>query len=163
MGRNMRLLYVALVSMAILIGCTKKTKEIPPAKTPVQRVGQVEHIIEDAPDDKRYKRLAGLSFIPAAPLDNKKPIYPPSLLSKRLPPLQVSVTIIVDDQGVVTNITPAKNDGVPQEFVDAAVEAISTWGFAPLERFDGDKYEPLPYTETYTFLFRQVDGKPTVK
>ena len=123
----------------------------------------MEHVIEPVSDDKRYKRIAGLTFIPAAPLDNKKPVYPPSLLSRRLPPISVSVAIIVNSQGDVTSIKPINNQGVPQEFIDVTVETVSTWSFAPLEQFDGEKYEQLPYSETYTFRFTQIDGKPAVE
>ena len=152
-------LFVILAS----VGCTKKVKPAPSQDLQIVRTGQVDHVVENVPDDERYKRLPGMTYIPAAPLDNKKPIYPPSLLDRRLPPIKVSVAIIVDDQGVVTSINPTNNDGIPQEFVDATVEAIKTWGFAPLEKYDGDKYEQLPYSETYTFEFKQIDGVPVVE
>ena len=151
------------VLFAALSGCSKHTKLALPPDSTAQRIGQVEHVIAPVDDDKRYKPIVGMTFVPAAPLDNRKPIYPASLLSKRLSPVSVSVEIIVDAQGAVTSVKPVNNEGVPQEFIDETVGAVGTWAFAPLEQFDGEKYEPLPYSETYVFEFTQIDGQPVVK
>ena len=153
-------LFSLLMALIVSACATSKTKLAAP-QTALK--GDVQYVVDYVPEDSRYKLLEGITFGLAAPLDNQKPVYPAKLLSRRLPPVTVSVKIVVDARGDVTSVTPLNADAVPHEFVEATVATVSKWAFAPLEKFDGHVYEKLPFSETYKFVFSQKDGKASVE
>jgi hypothetical protein len=52
---------------------------------------------------------------------------------------------------------------VERGFGAAVLAVVPDWTFMPLLRVTGDKIEPLPFTQDYRFVFRQVNGRAVVE
>ena len=55
------------------------------------------------------------------------------------------------------------NAGGEPAFADAVVVAVRGWTFFPLKRVTGRVVEPLPFTQDYRFVFRQLNGRAVVE
>lgn len=142
-------------------GCASKPVAQPPAP---QRTGEVLESTIESPDGGRYPLEFGVSYEqPVALGDHPLPAYPADQLSKRLPPQQVDVRVIVASDGTVVRVEPLTP---PEEhlrpFVDATVAALSRWEFSPLRRIEDHQYRELPFHQDYRFTFTQKDGRPQV-
>jgi hypothetical protein len=109
------------------------------------------------------------------------PIYPPQLLAARLAPVLVCVEVDIGADGSVGAARPRLDTGcvdkpVRQEFVGAAVAAVSQWTYAPalLCKAPDASLEdpcvhpqvvetPTPVRLSYAFRFTQMDGEPQVE
>lgn len=156
---------IAYVVLMAITACSKPLQRPATPPEPASRThGQVEHVVQAVPENQRYARLPGVTFKQAAArCDNAKPAYPAALLVQRLEPVSVSALLIVDVEGNVADVRPLYSEGVPDAFTQATVDAMKAWCFTPLERIVDGKAERLPYSDTYTFEFRQIDGKPVVE
>ncbi|PJK15213.1 hypothetical protein CO613_02305 [Lysobacteraceae bacterium NML07-0707] len=157
----MRSVVSALLLLIMVCGCASRKPLVTTAKAQGwQAEGQVWQQVEQAPQDARYP-IAGVHFEPLiADAENTSPKYPEHLLAARLPPLSVTVRVIVDTEGAVSHVLPEMEDkAVPQAFVDAVVEAVGRWRFSPLIRWQDGKAEALPWSEKMTFEFRQINGR----
>lgn len=125
--------------------------------------GAVKAEIVAVPESSRYQPSPGVSFVspePAPP--NAVPSYPPSLLIKRLEPVEVIARVVVNEKGSVDTATVIHNSSQEPAFADATLAAVKTWTFSPLKRVQGLVVDPLPFTQEYRFTFKQVDGRAVV-
>ena len=156
---------VAVVGLlSTLVGCASQ----PPAPQPREGYaadGAVSaEIVETDNADARYQPVAGSSYLDPLPLrDNAKPEYPPALLGQRLPPVTVVVRLIVDGAGKVADARVIENAGGAPAFGEAVLVAVRGWSFHPLKRVTGRVVEPLPFTQDYRFVFRQINGRAVVE
>jgi len=125
---------------------------------------------------KHYRIAPSQTFIAPDPRpDNPPPAYPPDLVARGLPPVEVTALLIVDAQGRVREVRIAGEDadGPTQKRFDAAVRAAALhWRFAPFRIADwvtdanGDERRvdstPKPFSQAYRFRFEVHDGKPQV-
>ena len=121
-------------------------------------------IVDSADAEARYQPVPGSSYLSPLPLrDNAKPEYPSALLDRRLPPATVVVRLIVDGAGKVADARVIDNVGGESAFAEAVLVAVRGWTFFPLKRVTGRVVEPLPFTQDYRFVFRQVNGRAVVE
>lgn len=124
-------------------------------------------------DIKHYQLALGQVAIGAVPRENPAPLYPASLLDRRLPPHEVEARLIVDETGKVTEVRiadEAQADADTRLFDDAVRAAAMRWVFAPLHvsqwasDADGNTHEvnaeERPFSVDYVFRFAWKDGKP---
>lgn len=147
-----------------VVGCASR----PPASQPREGYaadGAVSAEIADSADaDARYQPMPGSSYLDPLPLrDNAKPEYPPALLAQKLPPATVVVRLIVDGAGKVADARIIENAGGAPAFGEAVLAAVRGWSFHPLKRVTGRVVEPLPFTQDYRFVFRQLNGRAVVE
>ena len=76
--------------------------------------------------------------------------------------MSVTVRVVVDDAGLVSDATVTGGESVQPEFADAAVSAVRSWRFDPLRRITEGKVEALPFSDQFTFVFTQVNGRAVV-
>ncbi len=151
-----------LLALLCLPACSRQQR---PANVPeplgFRADGQVEQRPAATGEEGRYPLLVGIRFDHAEALaDNPSPVYPPELLALRLPPVEVPILMVVDAQGQVVRVTPLQEaEGVSPLFFEAVRSALLQWRFSPLVRWQGEKAEPLPWSERTIFVFRQVNGR----
>lgn len=154
--------YIFLLLLLLMVCACAGRKPLAPAMRAQgwQAEGQVRQSVEESPQDGRYP-IVGVRFEPlVADAENASPSYPEHLLSARLPPVTVTVRVIVDSEGAVSHVLPEMaDDSVPQAFIDAVVDAVQRWRFSPLIRWQDGKAEALPWSEKMTFEFRQINGR----
>jgi len=131
---------------------------------------------------ERYTPEPGVTYDqPVAFPDNPRPVYPPSLLPRALAPVVVTVKIIVNAEGLVSDVVPTDPvEGADTAlFVDSVRAALMLWKFFPLVKvvkggpktvvtvgdvettYDGQASR-MPFSRTYRFTFSQVSGVPSV-
>ncbi|MDO4708652.1 MAG: hypothetical protein Q4B94_02340 [Pseudomonadota bacterium] len=150
-----------LLLLVMVCGCASRKPLVTTAGAQGwQADGQVRQSVQQSPGDARYP-IAGVRFEPLiADAENTSPRYPGHLLAARLPPVSVTVRVIVDTEGAVSHVLPEMGEeAVPQAFIDAVVEAVGRWRFSPLIRWQDGKAEALPWSEKMTFEFRQINGR----
>jgi len=126
--------------------------------------GAVSGEIVDVASERRYQPAPGSSYLqPSAMRTNAAPVYPPALLDRRLPAAAVVVRIVVGGDGRVESASLLENSAGEPAFADAVLAAVKNWSFAPLLRVTGDKAERLPFSQSYRFVFRQVNGRAVVE
>ncbi|HEY5802569.1 MAG TPA: hypothetical protein VIT90_02590 [Lysobacter sp.] len=122
------------------------------------------------------------------PLDdsaNAAPVYPDSLLARRLPAQVVCMRVSVGRDGGVSSSAPLVQapecpgpDEVDAAFFGAASQAVAGWRFDPALRCvfpdartkentiascGGFQEVPVPVSLTYRFVFEQKDGRGSVR
>lgn len=166
----------------VLAGCasTPPTQtESPPDSTSLR--GEVSGApIEPAVED-RYQGKADVRFDQPFPFpENAVPSYPEALLAARLPPITLTVRLIISEAGTVSKISPLTAVAPEQEaFLASLQTTLLSWQFLPLVeisegpgqtmitahginyRYDGQA-KALPFHQDYAFVFRQQDGKGSV-
>ena len=170
------------IALAFLSSCAMPPHQVDVGVSDTaQAQGDVTGEALAAPLDERYAVAPGTRFEqPTAYPENPMPIYPEALLAARLPPVQITVRVIVDEQGKVTRVTPLQT--VPAEhdaFIASVRNAVAGWKFLPLvrvteapgttdirigdvtARYDGQALA-LPFHQVYSFTFRQLHGRPSV-
>ena len=161
----------------VLVACATQQA----LKVVVPRAGDVAMSVVTTPAEQSYSNTGDAQWdLPVPFEENGTPVYPPELLSANLPPMTVSVRIIVDEHGsVVDSMALAAPPDYPQFF--AAVQgAVHEWKFWPLVKwqavagtrtdieFNGwvRTYEgtatALPFHRDYDITFTQKDGKGVV-
>jgi TonB family protein len=73
------------------------------------------------------------------------------------------VKVIVDDKGMVTEASVTGSDTLQSEFDAAVLSAVRRWRFEPLRRASDGNVEALPFSQSYRFVFRQVNGSAVVE
>lgn len=117
-----------------------------------------------APPEARYEVVEDVDYLlPQPSVLNAMPDYPPQLLEKNLAPVQMTVRLVVDAQGLVERAEILESTTSEEAFSEAVLESVKTWTFSPLTRVKSMVAEPLPYTQGYRFTFRQVDGRAIVE
>lgn len=108
------------------------------------------------------------------PLFQPSPIYPPSVLSAHLPPVEVRASLAVDGDGRVSTVAfPAPTASASDDvFVQAVRDAVARWTFEPLrvDHWAADAYGNAhdagstaePFRVDYLFRFVWQDGRPQV-
>ena len=109
------------------------------------------------------------------------PIYPPTLLTARLEPVELCIESDIGPEGAVIAARQRLDSGcagapVREEFVRASLEAVRNWRFAPALLCiapDADSDDPCTHPQvtkrptavrlSYAFRFSQRDGKPLVE
>lgn len=172
---------IAALALA-LAACTSAPSRQHRVHTGVANQGAVRGELIEAKAQDRYALEQGVSYEqPAAFPDNPKPIYPPSLLPKALPPVTVSVQIIVNAEGAVSEVRSVERATGADDalFFNSVRTALLQWKFFPLVKVVeggpdtvitvGDvsttyqgQASRLPFSQTYRFVFSQVAGVPSV-
>lgn len=162
-----------LLLAAVMGGCTPPR----PAPPPPRAQARVQY---RAVPDKHLKHYdiapSQTSIAPDPRPDNPAPAYPPDLVSRGLPPVEVRALLVVDATGRVRQVRIAgeASDGPLQRRFDAAVRAATLrWRFAPFRIANwvtdasGGEHrvssDPKPFSQTYAFRFEVHDGKPRVR
>ena len=123
-------------------------------------------------------------FVGPRPFESPLPKYPESVLSEQLPPITVTLRILVDSDGTVREVIDSPlEDSTMHAFVadfrDAAASAVRTWRFAPAQLrtlipgkdLDGDGQSDYRVISDHTalrtyldirFTFSLVDGRGEV-
>jgi len=153
-----------------LAGCAS-TPTTGPAKPTTE--GDTSYHAVAKGDLQHYQLALGQVASGATPLEHPAPVYPPSLLDRRLPPQEVQARLIVDEAGKVIEVRIADEAQASPEtrLFDAAVrDAALQWVFAPLHvsqwaaDANGDTHEvgseERPFSMDYVFRFAWKDGKP---
>jgi TonB family protein len=155
-----------LVLAALLTHMGAGCKSVPkksPTRIDYTSDGNVSAQRLHAPANESYATDSTTTYAGSNPAkDNAVPQYPAGLLSNRLPPVSVSVRVIVDASGAVTDAFVAEGDSVPSEFARAVLTAVRSWRFEPLKRMSEGITETLPFSQQYRFVFTQVNGRPVV-
>ena len=149
--------------------------------TEVTMQGEVSGAAVEPAFADRYVKKTGVRYEqPTAFPENPMPVYPQALLAARLPPVQLKVRLVIDEQGRVkqtnalTELTEAR-----QSFMASIQLAVQSWKFLPLVQISESeettmmtvgefttaypgKAIALPFHQDYVFVFQQVDGKPSV-
>lgn len=168
---------LCLVAMSLaLVSCATD----PDKTVGSQQTGDVQARIVDTPSAERYEETDNVVYLPPVPAaDNPMPEYPAALLPLRLPPTRISVRLIVNAEGVVTDVQSLHTDNPAglAAFLAGVREACRRWRFTPMIQgvLDSEKQadgsivlarnateKPLPFHLDYAFLFSQHDGRPTV-
>ena len=111
----------------------------------------------------QYPEIPGATYLKIVPApENAMPIYPEQLLAKRMPPVAIAVTTVVNANGSVESAEIEGSDGEDPLFEQATLTAIRAWHFTPLRRVRAGKTELLPTTEHFIFIFSQINGKAVV-
>ena len=153
-----------VVLLSAVVGCASQPAAPPPREGYAADGAVSAEIVETADADARYQPMPGSSYLSPLPVrDNAKPEYPPALLDRRLPPAEVVVRLIVDGAGKVADARIIENAGGEPAFAEAVLVAVRGWTFFPLKRVTGRVVEPLPFTQEYRFVFRQVNGRAVVE
>ena len=153
-----------VVLLSAVAGCASQPAAPPPREGYAADGAVSAEIVETADADARYQPMPGSSYLSPLPVrDNAKPEYPPALLDRRLPPAEVVVRLIVDGAGKVADARIIENAGGEPAFAEAVLVAVRGWTFFPLKRVTGRVVEPLPFTQEYRFVFRQVNGRAVVE
>lgn len=162
-----------LVVSIVLTGCAS----VPPP-TPAPAPGtDVRYHAVDNKDSKHYVLTPSETAVsPSVGGDNHPPVYPPALVARRLPPVNVRAKLIVDDKGTVTDVRFAdanQADADRRIFEQAVRTATLQWTFVPMliqhwkEMPDGGQKvvqsDPMPFSQDYVFNFALVNGKPVVE
>ena len=152
-----------VVLLSAVAGCASQPAA-PPREGYAADGAVSAEIVETADADARYQPMPGSSYLSPLPVrGNAKPEYPPALLDRRLPPAEVVVRLIVDGAGKVADARIMENAGGEPAFAEAVLVAVRGWTFFPLKRVTGRVVEPLPFTQDYRFVFRQVNGRAVVE
>ncbi len=169
---------IACFMCAALFACASA----PPKQTMSKLQGSVDVHELKAAESERYDHAGHVDYIqPLAYPENVSPAYPPDLLARRLPPIIVTVRLIVDTNGAVTEVRPLDAIEAPEQdrFFGAISAACRQWKFSALIRLDLDagpttviedgesvvysgQPKALPFHRDYAFGFSQRDGKPQV-
>lgn len=153
-----------VVLLSAVAGCASQPAAPPPREGYAADGAVSAEIVETADADARYQPMPGSSYLSPLPVrGNAKPEYPPALLDRRLPPAEVVVRLIVDGAGKVADARIIENSGGEPAFAEAVLVAVRGWTFFPLKRVTGRVVEPLPFTQDYRFVFRQVNGRAVVE
>ncbi len=146
----------------------------------------VTDITRFAPADARIVLAENESFLVAIDDDaNAPPTYPDALLSRRLPPRTVCMSVGIGEDGGVMSSAPISQppecpggDAVEPEFFAAAAQAIKAWRYDPALRCvfpnqkakadanancSGGQEIPQAVSLAYRFVFEQKDGRGTVR
>lgn len=167
------------ITLSILVACSS----LRPGAKPSATQGDVSAQKLTAPDSERYEHLTNVEYIQTlAYPENVAPVYPVALLARRLPPMTVTVRLVVGANGTVAGVelldetTTSERD----HLFEAVREACLLWKFSPLIRLDLDagptvvtddggtttykgRPTPLPFHLDYAFSFSQHDGRPQIE
>lgn len=162
---NHRARTVLLVGLlGVLDVACKSAPKRPETRSVYASDGNVSAQPLQASSSERYPRESDATYaLPYPAAENAVPQYPAGLLSSRLPPVNVQASLVVDGDGAVTDATIIEGDSVPPEFAQSVLVAVRSWRFSPLKRRKEGKVEALPFSQQYTFTFRQVNGRAVVE
>jgi len=164
-----------LAGLFTLVGCVQPTK--PGSAPPQTNVRYSAHVDPGTP---RYEEKENEVSNRPLPLEHPPPAYPQAAMALGLPRVEVSVKIVIDAEGKVSDvrIVPPENTTVhPPVFDEAVREALSRWRFIPLtftswEDVKDDRgnvvdarqvrSERRPFSLDYDFFFELQNGKPVV-
>ena len=122
-----------VVLLSAVAGCASQPIAPPPRDGYAAEGAVSAEIVDSAGADARYQPMPGSSYLDPLPLrDNATPEYPPALLDRRLPPVEVVVRLIVDGAGKVADARIIENAGGEPAFAEAVRVAVRGWTFYPL-------------------------------
>ena len=150
---------LALLAM-LLVGCTQAPTR-PPAPLPTGDASWKAVVPEGT---ARYQLAMGEVSSGAAPDHRVNPVYPPSLLMRCPPPVEVRALLIVNAAGKVDDVRVEEPDDAGRRpYIDAVKIAAMEWSFLPLkvERWAADANgeshvvdsETRPFSLAYDFRF----------
>jgi hypothetical protein len=164
---------IAMSVCFVLCGCAGPTRRSGPET-------QVAYKAVDAPDGARYElREQENSTIPAATAATP-PVYPPTMIARKIDHVGVRAKLIVDTEGNVSEVRfeqPQGSTWHAEAFDDAVRTAVLGWRFAPLRIQEWEdvlddegnvadsrmvKDEAKPFSLDYEFSFDLRDGSPVV-
>ena len=155
-------------AVTVLAGCATA---IAPARPSPQGDTSYRAVAKDGM--QHYQLAMGQISTGAVPSAHSAPVYPPSLLSSGLPPVEVEALLIVSAEGKVDEVRiadEAQADAQGRLFADAVRKAALQWTFEPLlftrwaADANGNEHkvdsEARPFSAAYVFRFAWKDGKP---
>ncbi|NII10868.1 energy transducer TonB [Oleiagrimonas sp. C23AA] len=165
-----------MAAVLALAGCQHAVKPTPPPP-PAPKPNVSYEAVKSPQGVSHYKVKTGHQMVGAAFVHHVVPVYPKALVPQQLPPTSVTATLVANAQGTVTRVLiPAMATDTPdqQAFDHAVREAVRQWRFSPLHDSlwktepDGtsvrvDDGPGKPFSLTYRFHFKLVDGKPVVQ
>ncbi len=154
---------IALASLALLLaGCAQAPSRPPPPSS----TGNASWRAVIPEGTTRYQLAMGEVSSGAAPDHRVNPVYPPELLARCPPPVEIRALLIVNAAGKVDDVRmedAAAADADRQRFAAAVKTAAMQWSFLPLkvERWAADAQgeshvvdsEPRPFSLAYDFRF----------
>jgi len=176
------LFLLGAILMLLLAGCQHRAqKPAEVATVDPARQGQVSARVVEPELEARYPSQPGMRYEqPTAFPDNPMPAYPETLLAARLPPVQLTLRLIINEEGRVSDVRPVTRIANEHEpFLSAARVAVLKWKFLPLIQIGAGPGKTmitvgeyttaypgaaiaLPFHQDYVFTFRQLDGVPSV-
>ncbi|WNL46606.1 hypothetical protein RKE25_02910 [Dyella sp. BiH032] len=158
------------VSAALLVGCLHVTTQSSP---PPSGSANWHAVLPEG--TARYQLAMGEVSSGAAPDRRVNPIYPPSLLSRCPPPVEVRAWLVVDASGKVADVRAddeASANADRRSYIDAVKVAARQWSFVPLkiDRWAADANgeshvvdsETRPFSLAYDFRFECHSGAAQV-
>lgn len=144
------------------------------------RTGSVAMQAVSADESQSYAVDTNETWYEPAPMEGHVvPVYPEQLLAQRLPAITVRVRLVVDENGIVNDVTSLESPPNYPQFFSAVEAAVRQWTFSPLVRsvpaaedtvleFNGwrstfsGKATAMPFHQDYDIVFTQKDGKGVV-
>lgn len=171
------------VAVLLLLGaCASHAPSTEPVPETVRSGAVGMEIVPPAPGASRMELPPSQRFVfPNLIQPVAMPVYPQALLVARLEPKDVCVEADIGADGAVVAARSRTDSGcalgpVRQEFVQATIDAVRQWRFAPAllcvapdETSDDPCLHPqvierpTPVRLSYAFRFSQRDGAPTVE
>lgn len=166
---------VTLAVLLVLLGaCTSTPQRAAPAPPPE---GLASYGPLTTPGQTRYVLETTQTASPTTLMRWRDPVYPPALVPSRLLPQTLTVRLVIDTQGRVSEVQPLPTySQVDPRYLEAFLDAVRTctrgWGFEPLVIYTWSgppgrralvSEERKPYSLDYRFDFSVVDGKALVR
>ena len=153
----------------LLVGCAQAPTQPPPP--PPTGDASWKAVIPEG--TARYQLAMGEVSSGAAPDHRVNPVYPPSLLTRCPPPVEVRALLIVSAAGKVDDVrVEGPADADRRLYIDAVKTAAMQWSFLPLkvERWAADANgeshivdsETRPFSSSYDFRFECHAGAARV-
>jgi hypothetical protein len=159
-----------LAGFALLSACARQPARTPPPGPDAH--GQVSYRSDEPADESHYELALGQSAVQPTVLANPAPAYPPELVARGLPPVEVHAQLAVNGQGQVYNVIVAGEataDADRRRFIAAVREAVRRWRFSPLvirhmaADAEGHSHvvdeERPPFSQFFAFRFEVKDGR----
>lgn len=149
--------FMAFVGFIFVSACSSSKLARDAAEHRIDRVysGNVTPVLDYTETAESYKPIAGVGFTYAPPSNNKDPVYPESLLGMGLPPVTVSVRVVVNSAGEVERVDELESTSEFPQFMQEVTKAIMQWKFSPLIKIENGIETPILYSDYYKFAFNE--------
>lgn len=164
-----RLASTAAITLTLL-GCHHAS---PRPTTPVREGTSDYRRIDEPAGTRHYTLSPSQSWTPPIVVHNPAPVYPPDLVARELPPVDVVARLSVDKNGHVEAVyvqPDPDHPATPPAFAAAVRRAAAAWRFTPMtfenKTNHGDRPPTVirtrkPFSLWFRFHFEIVDGRPS--
>ncbi len=160
-----------LAGLVLMSACARQPPRAQAAPGPSAH-GEVSYREAEPPGQSHYELALGQAAVQPAVLANPAPVYPPELVARGLPPVEIDAQLAVNGQGQVYNVIvpgEAGADADRRRFIAAVREAVRGWRFSPLvirhlaSDAGGNSHvvdeERPPFSQFFAFRFELRNGK----